>query len=106
MSFTEIGTNHFLVLAAILFAIGSTGVLVRRNVIVLLMSVEIMLNAVNLTMIAFARSRPEQIPAGHIFSFFIMAVAAAEVAVGLAMVISIFRLRETTFADELDTQRE
>ncbi len=106
MSLTEIGMGHYLALGAILFALGTAGVLMRRNVIVILMSVELMLNAVNLTLITFARFRPEAPPAGHVFAFFIMAVAAAEAAVGLALVIAIFRLRESTSVDDLDLLKD
>ena len=85
--------NHFLVLSAILFAIGTAGVFLRRNVITLLLSIEIMLNAVNLTFIAAGR----QFAAvdGQVIVFFVMTVAAAEAAVGLAIVIALFRHRES-----------
>jgi NADH-quinone oxidoreductase subunit K len=85
--------NHYLVLSAILFAIGTAGVFLRRNVITLLLSIEIMLNAVNLTFIAAGR----QFAAvdGQVIVFFVMTVAAAEAAVGLAIVIALFRHRES-----------
>jgi NADH-quinone oxidoreductase subunit K len=85
--------NHYLVLSAILFAIGTAGVFVRRNVITLLLSIEIMLNAVNLTFVAAGR----QFAAvdGQVIVFFVMTVAAAEAAVGLAIVIALFRHRES-----------
>jgi NADH-quinone oxidoreductase subunit K len=85
--------NHYLVLSAMLFAIGTAGVFLRRNVITLLLSIEIMLNAVNLTFIAAGR----QFAAvdGQVIVFFVMTVAAAEAAVGLAIVIALFRHRES-----------
>ena len=85
----EIGLTHYLVLAAILFVIGMAGVLLRRNVIVLLMSIELMLNSVNLTFIAFAKYLGHL--EGHIMVFFVMTIAAAEAAVGLALAVSIFK---------------
>ncbi|HPG82351.1 MAG TPA: NADH-quinone oxidoreductase subunit NuoK [bacterium] len=92
--------NFFLLVAAVLFAIGVAGVLVRRNALVILMSIELMLNAVNLTFITFAAKW--QTLDGQLFVFFIMAVAAAEVAVGLAVIISVFRLRGTVQVDEIN----
>lgn len=89
--------NHYLVLSAILFAIGSAGIFLRRNVITLLLSVEIMLNAVNLTFVAVGRYNGSV--EGQIITFFVMTVAAAEAAVGLALVIALFRHRETLTPD-------
>jgi NADH-quinone oxidoreductase subunit K len=91
----------FLVLAAILFGIGSVGFLVRRNVLVALMSIELMLNAINLTFVAFNRAYPTQ-HTGHATAFFVIAIAAAEAAVGLAIVLSFFRLRKTVRSDSAD----
>jgi NADH-quinone oxidoreductase subunit K len=85
--------NAYLVLSAILFAIGAAGVFVRRNVITILLSIEIMLNAVNLTFVAFGRAHGQA--DGQIIVFFVMTVAAAEAAVGLALVIALFRHRES-----------
>ena len=85
--------NYYLVLSAIIFAIGVTGVLIRRNIIVILMSIELMLNAVNLTFIAFSRSLGSM--DGQVIVFFVMTVAAAEAVVGLAIIISVFRHRQT-----------
>ncbi|MEK2689400.1 NADH-quinone oxidoreductase subunit NuoK [Bdellovibrio sp. GT3] len=85
----NIGLTHYLVLASILFAMGMAGVLLRRNVIVLLMSVELMLNSVNLTFIAFSKFLG--LLDGHIMVFFVMTIAAAEAAVGLALAVSIFK---------------
>ena len=89
----DVTLNHYLVLSAVLFAIGTAGVFLRRNVITLLLSIEIMLNAVNLTFVAAGR----QFAAvdGQVIVFFVMTVAAAEAAVGLAIVIALFRHRES-----------
>ena len=89
--------NHYLILSAILFAIGTAGVFLRRNLITMLLSVEIMLNAVNLTFVAVGRYRGTV--DGQIITFFVMTVAAAEAAVGLALVIALFRHRETLSPD-------
>jgi NADH-quinone oxidoreductase subunit K len=93
----------YLALSTVLFAIGALGVLVRRNVIVIFMAVEIMLNAVNLTFVAFARSLGSM--DGQVIVFFVMTVAAAEAAVGLAIILALFRTRETTNADEIASLR-
>jgi NADH-quinone oxidoreductase subunit K len=87
-------------LSAVVFAIGVVGVLVRRNALVIFMSVELMLNAANLAFVAFARALNSL--DGQIFVFFVMTVAAAEVAVGLAIIVNLFRLRETVFVDEIN----
>ena len=89
--------GHYLVLSGILFAIGTAGVFLRRNLITVLLSIEIMLNAVNLTFVAVGRSLGTV--DGQIITFFVMTVAAAEAAVGLAIVISLFRHRETLSPD-------
>jgi NADH-quinone oxidoreductase subunit K len=89
--------NHYLVLSAILFSIGTAGVFLRRNVITLLLSIEIMLNAVNLTFVATGRYLGTV--EGQIITFFVMTVAAAEAAVGLAIVIALFRHKETLSPD-------
>jgi NADH-quinone oxidoreductase subunit K len=96
---TSIPLHHLLTLAAILFAIGLAGVITRRNVLILLMSIEVMLNAVNLTLLAFARWRGET--EGHVLAFFVIAIAAAEAAVGLAMVLAMFRLKQDVHVDTL-----
>jgi NADH-quinone oxidoreductase subunit K len=93
-----IPANWFLILSAVLFSIGVVGVLTRRNGITMFMSIELMVNAVNLTFITFAREWAS--PHGLIFVFFIMAIAAAEAAVGLAIFIALFRHRETIDVDE------
>ena len=95
--------SWYLVLSAILFGIGAMGVLMRRNLIVIFMAIELMLNAVNLTFVAFARSLVAI--DGHVIVFFVMAVAAAEAAVGLAIILQLFRLRATVNADEVSTLR-
>lgn len=89
--------NHYLILSALLFSIGTAGVFLRRNVITLLLSVEIMLNAVNLSFVAMGRFNGSV--EGQIITFFVMTVAAAEAAVGLAIVIALFRHRETLSPD-------
>jgi NADH-quinone oxidoreductase subunit K len=89
--------NHYLVLSAILFSIGTVGVFLRRNLITLLLSIEIMLNAVNLTFVAVGRYVGSV--EGQIIVFFVMTVAAAEAAVGLALIIALFRHRETLSPD-------
>ena len=89
--------NHYLVLSAILFSIGTAGVFLRRNIITLLLSIEIMLNAVNLTFVATGRYLGTV--EGQIITFFVMTVAAAEAAVGLAIVIALFRHKETLSPD-------
>lgn len=94
-----IGLGHYLVLSALLFGIGSIGFLTRRNVLIQLMSIELMLNSVNLTLVAFNRFQPNN-HAGQIFAFFVIAVAAAEAAVGLALVISLYRLKHSVNTDE------
>lgn len=85
----EIGLTHYLVLAALLFVTGMAGVLIRKNVLVLLMSIELMLNSVNLTFISFSKYLGHL--DGHIMVFFVMTIAAAEAAVGLALVVTIFK---------------
>ena len=92
--------SHYVLLSAVLFAIGVIGVLTRRNAIVIFMSVELMLNAVNLSFVAFARQFGEA--TGQMFVFFVMTVAAAEVAVGLAIIIALFRNRETINVSEIN----
>ena len=91
-------TTPFLVLAAMLFGIGAIGVLVRRNAIVVFMCVELMLNAVNLTLITFARSTGTV--DGQIIALFVMVVAAAEVVIGLAIIMSIYRTRRSASVDD------
>jgi NADH-quinone oxidoreductase subunit K len=92
--------SYYLILSAILFTLGAAGVLIRRNALVMFMSIEMMLNAVNLTLVTYSRFL-ENID-GQIFVLLVMAVAAAEVAVGLAIIVSLFRHKETTDVDEID----
>jgi len=98
---TAVPISWFLTLSAILFALGVAGFLFRRNIITVFMSIELMLNAVNLSFVTFSYQHKEV--AGHLFTFFVMVVAAAEAAVGLAMIIAIYRSRLTVNADEIDT---
>jgi NADH-quinone oxidoreductase subunit K len=88
-SISSVPINHYLVLCSLLFSIGVAGVLLKRNALVIFMSIEIMLNSVNLLLVAYSVSFND--PAGQIFVFFVMIVAAAEVAVGLALVVMVYR---------------
>jgi NADH-quinone oxidoreductase subunit K len=92
-------TTYYVALSAVLFSIGTIGVLLRRNAIVMFLSIELMLNAANLAFVAFARQL--QSIDGQVIVFFVMTVAAAEAAVGLAIIIAVFRHRQTINADEL-----
>ncbi len=96
-----IPVEHYIALSAVLFTIGGVGFLVRRNVLVTLMSIEIMLNAVNVALVAFNRTMSDA-HTGQVFAFFLIAAEAAEVAVGLAIVLSLFRIRRTIRSDEAD----
>lgn len=98
-----ITTTHYLVLSALVFTIGVIGVLTRRNVIIVFMSIELMLNSVNLNLIAF--SDQLQKLGGQVFAIFVITVAAAEAAIGLGIVISLFRNKETVNADEMDLMK-
>jgi NADH-quinone oxidoreductase subunit K len=91
----------YLILAAILFGVGATGLLIRRNVLVMFMCVELMLNAVNLTFVTFARLQDDI--GGQVSVFFVLVVAAAEVVVGLAIIVAMFRRREAATADDIHT---
>ena len=91
-----------LTLGALLFSIGIYGVLARRNAVLVLMSIELMLNAVNINLIAFGSFFQDQLAVGQIFALFVIAVAAAEVGIGLAIVLMIYRNRETVNLDEVD----
>ena len=95
--------GYYLILAAALFTVGVVGVLVRRSLIVMFMCVELMLNSVNLTLVAFSRIHGNL--DGQVLSFFVMVVAAAEVTVGLALIVNLFRLKASTNADEVDALR-
>lgn len=98
-----IDTAHYLILGTIVFSIGVIGVLTRRNVIIIFMSIELMLNAVNLNLIAF--SERLQNLNGQVFAVFVITVAAAEAAVGLGIVLSLFRNKETVNVDEIDLMK-
>ncbi|MFZ0428030.1 MAG: NADH-quinone oxidoreductase subunit NuoK [Acidobacteriota bacterium] len=98
-----VSTTHYLVLGAILFTIGVFGVIVRRNVITMFMCIELMLNAVNLTFLAFARMYGQL--DGQIFVFFVMTVAAAEAAVGLALIVMLSRKTNSVDIDQADTMK-
>jgi NADH-quinone oxidoreductase subunit K len=93
--------EYYLGLSAILFTLGAIGVLVRRNAIIIFMSIELMLNAANLAFVAFARAHGSL--EGQIFVFFVMAVAAAEVAVGLALIVAIFNTRQSVDVDDISS---
>jgi NADH-quinone oxidoreductase subunit K len=97
----EIGLGHYLILSTFVFGIGAMGFLVRRNALIQLMCIELMLNAVNLMLVAFNRWNPLN-HAGQIFAFFVIAVAAAEAAVGLAIVLNLFRLNKSVQTDQAD----
>ena len=97
----HIGLGEYLALASFLFGIGTLGFLTRRNVLIQLMSIELMLNSVNVILVAFNRFNPTN-HAGQLFAFFVIAVAAAEAAVGLAIVITLFRLKRTVETDRAD----
>jgi len=96
-------TYYYLGLSAILFVIGALGVLIRRDAILIFMSVELMLNAANLAFVAFARAYGAVV--GQVFVFFVMTVAAAEVAVGLALIVAIFHTRQSIDVDELTSMK-
>jgi NADH-quinone oxidoreductase subunit K len=99
--------GHYLTVSGILFAIGFAGVMLRRNLIIIFMSLELMLNAANLSLVAFSRFhlQPSGVPDynAQVFVFFIITVAAAEVAVGLAIIVALFRARQTTHIEDINT---
>ena len=97
--------SHYLILGAILFSLGVFGALTRRNAIAILMSVELMLNAVNLNFIAFARYHPQTLLQGQVFAIFVITVAAAEAAVGLAIVLGLYRNFKTVNVDEINLMK-
>ena len=98
--------DAYLILAAALFAIGTFGFLARRNAIAMLMSIELMLNAVNLAIVAFSVFTPSLGAQGSVIALFVMAVAAAEATVGLAIVIAIYRNKKTPLVDEYDSMKQ
>jgi NADH-quinone oxidoreductase subunit K len=97
--------GHYLIVSGILFAIGFAGVMLRRNLIIIFMSLELMLNAANLSLVAFSRFHlaPNGLPNynAQVFVFFVITVAAAEVAVGLAIIVALFRVRQTTHVEDI-----
>ena len=97
-------TEHYILLSGVLFTLGVVGFLVRRNMLVQLMCIELMLNAVNLTLVAYNRQHSQDLN-GQVFAFFIIAVAAAEAAVGLAIVLAFYRLKSNVQSDEADQLR-
>jgi len=100
---TSIPLDYYLILSAVLFVIGVAGVVARRNAIIIFMSIELMLNSVNLSMVAFSAFSGDI--AGQMFVFFIMAVAAAEAAVGLAIVLAVFRKKQSVYVDEVNIMK-
>lgn len=100
---TGVPLTWYLILSAVLFTLGVAGFLLRRNIITVFMSIELMLNAVNLSFVAF--SYQLRLVDGHVFAFFVMVVAAAEAAVGLAIILTVFKNRATLQIDELDSMK-
>jgi NADH:ubiquinone oxidoreductase subunit K len=101
----SVGLEHYLVLSAILFSIGLYGVLAKRNAVVILMCIEIMLNAVNIALVAFSRYVVPMLLTGQIFAIFVIVVAAAEAAVGIAIIIAIYRSRQSVDVDKFDLMK-
>jgi len=95
--------SHYLILSAVLFAIGIIGVMVRRNIIIILMSIELILNAVNINLVAFSAQLQNAV--GQVFALFVICVAAAEAAVGLGIILAFFRNKETINIDEMNLMR-
>jgi len=103
MNLQSIPLEFYLSLSAILFTIGAVGVLTRRNAIIIFMCIEMMLNAVNLTLVSFSAFMGDS--AGQMFVFFVMAVAAAEAAIGLAIVLALFRVKQSVYVDEVNIMK-
>lgn len=101
----SVGLEHYLILSAVLFCIGLYGALSRRNAVVILMCIEIMLNAVNIALVGFSRYIVPPLVTGQVFAIFVMVVAAAEVAVGLAIIMTLYRSRETVDAEKIDLMK-
>jgi NADH-quinone oxidoreductase subunit K len=99
----SVGLNHYLVVSVLLFSLGLMGLVLRRNLLVMYMSLELMLNAANLALVAMSRFNDDL--NGQVMVFFIITVAAAEVAVGLALIVALFRRRQTVQAEDLATMR-
>ena len=98
-----VGLHHYLVVSVLLFSIGLFGVIIRRNVLVIYMSMELMLNAANLALVAFSRYNNNL--DGQVIVFFVITVAASEVAVGLALIVALYRRRQTTHVEDLTTMK-
>jgi NADH-quinone oxidoreductase subunit K len=98
----NVGLEHYLVVSVLLFCLGLLGVIVRRNLLVIYMSLELMLNAANLALVAFSRYSKDSLD-GQVFVFFIITVAAAEVSVGLALIVAPYRKRQTAHVEDLTT---
>jgi|SRR5216683_481583 len=98
-----VGLEHYLIVSALLFALGLLGVIVRRNLLVIYMSLELMLNAANLALVAFSRFTDNL--DGQVFVFFVITVAAAEVSVGLALIVALYRKRQTAHVEDLTSLR-
>ena len=96
----NVGLEHYLVVSGLLFALGLVGVIVRRNLLIIYMSLELMLNAANLALVAFSRFNGKNLD-GQVFVFFIITVAAAEVSVGLAMIVALYRKHQTAHVEDL-----
>lgn len=101
----SLGLEHYLLLSAILFSIGLYGALAKRSAVIILMSIELMLNASNIALVAFSRYITPTLLTGQVFTIFIIAVAAAEVTVGLAIIIAIYRHRETIDVSKIDLMK-
>ncbi len=101
----SVGLEHYLILSAVLFSIGLYGVLAKRNAVVILMCIEIMLNAVNIALVAFSRYVVPMLLTGQIFAIFVIVVAAAEAAVGIAIIIAIYRNRQSVDVDKFDLMK-
>ena len=99
----KIGVEHYLAVSIILFCLGLLGVIVRRNLLVMYMGLELMLNAANLALVAFSRFNND--PDGQVFVFFIITVAAAEVSVGLALIVALYRRRQSAHVEDLTTMK-
>jgi NADH-quinone oxidoreductase subunit K len=103
MNFGEISLGHYLALSSLLFLIGLAGVILRRSLLIIMMSLELLLNAANLALVAVGRF--QGLPDPQVAVFFVITVAAAEVSLGLAILVAIFRIRKTTLADQLASLR-
>ena len=104
MNESELIPAYYVIIGTLLFGIGACGAIIRRNALILLMCIELMLNGANLVIVAYARQYGD--PGGHALAFFVMAIAAAEAAVGLAILLGVFRTRQTIDVDELDVLRD